>query len=117
MKYILMLLITSMSYAQEYSFENIINKSSEKLETIELKGQVTLTEKHILITTHNGTKQLDILGKIPYYLQRKTIYRCQDENDNVIRILWTWTEQEKKYMDMILNDTYYTFCLTHKKTS
>lgn len=21
----------------------------------------------------------------------------------------------KKYMDMILNDTYYTFCLTHKK--
>jgi hypothetical protein len=105
-----------MSYAQEYSFENIINKSSEKLETIQLKGQVTLTEKQILITTNNGTKQLDILGKIPYYLQRKTIYRCQDENDNVIRVLWIWTEQEKKSMDIILNDTYYTFYLTHKKT-
>ena len=106
-----------MSYTQEYSFENILNKSSEKLETIEVKGQITLTQNHILITTNNGTKQLNILGKIPYYIQRKTIYRCSDENDNVIRVFWIWTEQEKNITDMILiaDNTTYTFCLTNKK--
>lgn len=119
MKLLLILLFATCSYAQEYSFEEVLDKSMGKNQTIQLKGQVTLTQNHILITTHNGTKKLDILGSLPYYIQRKTIYRCQDENENTIRVFWIWTEQTRNIISMILisDNTTYTFNLTHKKSS
>ena len=106
--------LSSIAYTQEFSFENILDKNLNK--TLNVKGHVTITPTQILITTHNGTKELNILGCIPYYIQKKTIYRCSDENQNTIRILWIWTEQEKAYTDMelITNNKNFVFNLTKK---